>query len=282
MNILLLGGTGFIGSRVANLLRERGHVVTLAQRSQINLLNLNEEQAKSYLQNQDVVVNMVGVMSRHADVLETVHHHAPVQLAQWAVAMGVKHWVQLSALGADAVHEVAFVGSKGRGDKALSKLDNLTVNVARPSVVFGRGGKSCEMFVNMAKLPVLALPSVATGWMQPVHVDDVALGLVKLAEQPLANGAVVNMVGATRHTLAEYLRLLRETIHGKRGLVVLPMPMMLIQPFLPLGNVVSNGFLSKGSMQLLQEGAWAESGDFVKLLGREPLGAGQFTMAEKN
>lgn len=276
MNILLLGGTGFIGSRVANLLRERGHVVTLAQRSQINLLNLNEEQAKSCLQNQDVVVNMVGVMSRHADVLETVHHHAPVQLAQWAVAMGVKHWVQLSALGADAGHEVAFVGSKGRGDKALLELGHLTVNVARPSVVFGRGGKSCEMFVNMAKLPVLALPSVATGLMQPVHVDDVALGLVKLAEQPLANGAVVNMVGATRHTLAEYLRLLRETIHGKHGLAVLPMPMMLIQPFLPLGNVVSNGFLSKGSMKLLQEGAWAESGDFVKLLGREPLGVREF------
>ncbi len=276
MNILLLGGTGFIGSRVANLLRERGHTVTLAQRSQINLLNLNEEQAKSCLQNQDVVVNMVGVMSRHADVLETVHHHAPVQLAQWAVAMGVKHWVQLSALGADAGHEVAFVGSKGRGDKALLELGHLTVNVARPSVVFGRGGKSCEMFVNMAKLPVLVLPSVATGLMQPVHVDDVALGLVKLAEQPLANGAVVNMVGATRHTLAEYLRLLRETIHGKRGLAVLPMPMMLIQPFLPLGNVVSNGFLSKGSMKLLQEGAWAESGDFVKLLGREPLGVREF------
>ncbi len=276
MNILLLGGTGFIGSRVANLLRERGHTVTLAQRSQINLLNLNEEQAKSCLQNQDVVVNMVGVMSRHADVLETVHHHAPVQLAQWAVAMGVKHWVQLSALGADAAHEVAFVGSKGRGDKALLKLGNLTVNVARPSVVFGRGGASCELFLKLVKLPLIGLPNGGQFEWQPVHVDDVGAGLVAMVETPLPHGKIVNMVGGSRHTVADYFRILRQKFHGKQSFIVLPIPMGLIAPTLPLMNVLSNGFLSSGSMKLLQAGSCADKRDFVALLQREPLAVAEF------
>lgn len=277
MNILLLGGTGFIGSRIAKLLQEHGHTVTSPSRSQINLLDLNEEIAKSYLKNQDVVVNCVGVMSRHENLLETVHHHAPAQLAQWAQECGVARWVQLSALGADAAHEVAFVGSKGRGDLALCN-SGLQVNIARPSVVFGRGGVSCELFLKFVKLPMIALPNGGEFVWQPVHVDDVAAGLVAMIEQPLAHGKVVDMVGASRHTVAAYLRILRQKFHGKPNLAIVPVPMGLMVLILPVMNVLSNGFLSSGSLKLLQAGSFANKQDFVNLLGREPLGVAEFSI----
>ena len=119
MNILILGGSGFIGSRVAKILRERGHNVTTPSHAELDLMRLDLDAAQRLLRGQDGVVNCVGVMSRHADVLEQVHHHAPQQLAHLARAAGVQTWVQLSALGADAAHEVAFVGSKGRGDAVV-------------------------------------------------------------------------------------------------------------------------------------------------------------------
>ena len=275
MNILLLGGTGFIGSRVAKLLLEQGHNVTKATRSQINFLNLNEANAKSCLQNQEVVVNCIGIMSRHTDLLEQVHHHAPAQLAAWALECGVSRWVQLSALGADAAHEVAFVGSKGRGDIALC-ASGLQVNVARPSVVFGRGGGSCEFFLKLVKMPIIALPDGGQFEWQPVHVDDVAAGLVAMVANPLAHGKIVNMVGTSQHTVADYLRLLRQKFYKKQNLIITPIPMRWIAPTLPLMNILSNGFLSSDSMKLLRAGSCADKTDFVNLLGHEPLRVAEF------
>ncbi|QMT30777.1 NAD-dependent epimerase/dehydratase family protein [Alysiella filiformis] len=276
MNILIFGGRGFIGKQIARILRERGHQVHIATRQEVDFVNLNETSAKKVLQNQDVIVNAVGVMSRHADVLETVHHHTPVKLAAWAREVGVKHWVQLSALGADAAHEVPFVGSKGRGDVALLS-SGLTVNVGRPSIVFGRGGESCEAFLKMANMPIWALPNGGQFDFQPVHVFDVAEGLANMAEHPLPHGTIVNMTGATQHTLADYLQILRQVVHGKPNhLKIIPIPMALIAPTLPMMNVLSNGFVSAGSMKLLQQGSCADCGDFAALLGREPLGVRDF------
>lgn len=276
MNILIFGGRGFIGKQIVRILRERGHHVHIATRQEIDFMNLNEINAKQVLQNQDVIVNAVGVMSRHADVLETVHHHTPAKLAKWAHEAGVKHWVQLSALGADAAHEVPFVGSKGRGDVAVC-ASGLTVNIGRPSVVFGRGGESCEAFLKMANMPIWALPNGGEFDFQPVHVFDVAEGLANMVDNPLEHGAIVNMTGATQHTLADYLQTLRQVIHQKQNkLTIIPIPMGLIAPTLPLTNIITNGFLSANSMKLLQQGSCADNADFAKLLGRKPLGVREF------
>lgn len=275
MNILILGGSGFIGSRVAKILRERQHNVTTPSHVELDLMRLDLDAAQRLLRGQDGVVNCVGVMSRHADVLEQVHHHAPQQLAHLARAAGVQTWVQLSALGADAAHEVAFVGSKGRGDAAVC-ASGLRVNIARPSVVFGRGGASCELFIRLARLPVLVLPAGGQFVLQPVHANDVAEALANMAAQPLPHGAVVNMAGSLKTTLAGYLQTLRRSLHGKPDAPVVPLPLALLKPLLPLANVLSNGVLSQGSLKLLAQGSAADTADFARLLGREPLGAEGF------
>lgn len=276
MNILILGGRGFIGSQIVRILRERGYHVHIPTRQEIDFLNVNETAAKKVLQNQQVIINAVGVMSRHAAVLETVHHHAPVQLAKWAQELGAKRWVQLSALGADEDHEVSFVGSKGRGDLALLS-SGLIVNVARPSLVFGCGGESSKVFLKMAKLPIIALPNGGQFDIQPVHVLDVAEGLANFVDNPYPHGTIVNMTGATQHTLASYLQILRQVIHHKENhLKIIPIPMALIQPVLPIMNILSNGFVSVGNMKLLAQGSCADNADFAQLLGREPLGVQEF------
>ncbi len=90
MNILILGGSGFIGSRVAKILRERQHSVTTPSHAELDLMRLDLDAAQRLLHGQDCVVNCIGVMSRHAAVLEQVHHHAPQQLAHLARAVGVQ------------------------------------------------------------------------------------------------------------------------------------------------------------------------------------------------
>ena len=275
MNIIIFGGSGFIGSRTVQILKEQGYQVFTPDRRAFDFLHPNETAARRLLEGQDVLINCIGIMSRHAEILETVHHHTPKQLAAWAKSAGVKRWVQLSALGADPSQPINFVGSKGRGDDAVTK-SGIPIAIARPSVVYGRGGTSCELFIKLARFPLLLLPEGGRFHLQPVHLADIAEGLAKLAAQTDTGHSVINMTGRQPLTLAEYLTILRQTLHHKPPQRILPIPLRLIDPALPLANILSNGIISRDSFTLLKQDSCADYSDFAALLGREPLAAKNF------
>ena len=277
MNILLLGGSGFIGRHIAARLRQCGHQVQTPTHRELDLRALDEDAARACLHGQEAVVNVVGIMSRDVDALEAVHHHAPATIAGWAREAGVTRWLQVSALGAEAWHPVAFLGSKGRGDEAVRA--QLATDTVRPSVVYGRGGKSCELFIRLARLPLLALPDGGRQMLQPVHVHDIADGIAVLLAAPSRN-ATINMTGARALTLAAYLNTLRASLHGKTAARVLPLPSPLLAPFLPLTNYLSNGMVSAATLRLLADGSCADNRDFSTLLGRAPLAPEQFAAAD--
>ena len=282
MNIVLFGASGFIGRRVAQILRAHGHTLRTPSHREFDYLQPNEAAAREILRGADAVFNCIGVMSRHADVLETVHHRTPALLAKIAAEQGVRHWVQLSALGADPKHAVNFVGSKGRGDEAVCQgaAHGMRVAVARPSVVYGRGGASCELFIKLARLSVIALPAGGRFMLQPVHANDVADGLVRLLENGAPHGTIIPFTGSLHTSLAGYLTAMRTGLHRKPPLRVLSIPLALVKPFLPLTNVLSNGMVSAGSFALLEEGSCADCTAFAELLGREPLVVGEFWAME--
>ncbi|MBR2250879.1 MAG: sugar nucleotide-binding protein [Neisseriaceae bacterium] len=269
MNIVLLGGSGFVGSRIAKILRNKGHNVTTPNRQELDLLNPNRQNIEKIFADKEVIINAVGVMSRYTEVLDKVHYQTPKLLAEIAVDMNIKHWVQLSALGADSQYPAAFLGSKGRGDNAILEIMP-SVNIARPSVIYGRGGASCELFIKLAKLPILPLPEKGRFLLQPVCVDEVADGLAHMAENPLPHGAIVNMTGDKVVSMAEYLTIMRQNLHHKPPAKMVAVPLSLIKPFLPITKILSNGMLSPDSIKMLQDGNTADNGDFARLLGKTP------------
>ena len=283
MNIVLFGASGFIGRRVAQILRAHGHTLRTPSHREFDYLQPNAAAAREILRDADAVFNCIGVMSRYENVLETVHHRTPALLAKIAAEQGVRHWVQLSALGADPKHAVNFVGSKGRGDEAVCQIGaahGMRVAVARPSIVYGRGGASCELFIKLARLPIIALPAGGRFMLQPVHANDVADGLVRLLGNGVPHGTIIPFTGSLHTSLAGYLAAMRTGLHRKPSLRVLPIPLALVKPFLPLTNVLSNGMVSANSFALLEEGSCADCTAFAELLGREPLGVGEFWAME--
>lgn len=269
MNILVLGSTGFIGTQTVQALQQAGHTVRCAKRDSINFLKLDTDRAQAEFTDIDTVINAVGIMSHRSSELEQVHHHAPLQLATLAHAAGVSRWVQLSALGADPSHYAAFLSSKGRGDSAIAALPFARgVGIARPSIVYGRGGASTELFIRFARLPLLLLPNAGNAAVQPVHVEDVAAGLSALAIN--TDTAPIAFVGLRSTTLANYLTTLRRNLYGKAPAKIYGLPTWLVKLSTTLGNRLTHGFLSADNMRILADGSTANNADFAALLQRPP------------
>ena len=70
MNIIIFGGSGFIGSRTAQILKEQGHQVWTPDRRSFDFLHPDETAARRLLEGQDVLINCIGIMSHHAEILE--------------------------------------------------------------------------------------------------------------------------------------------------------------------------------------------------------------------
>lgn len=280
MNILIFGSNGFIGKKVTKILQNQGHILILPTSREIdftqpNLLDLPKITA--LLQNVDVIINMVGVMSHDNHLMENVHHHTPFKIAQIAKQVGVEKWINLSALGADPSHEVAFVGSKGRGDKAILHLndESFRVKIARPSLVFGlgengeKGGASTELFLKLAKLPILPLPNGGNFAIQPVAVEDVAQGLANLAVHDFSDlPAVIDFSGSEVTTLANYLTALRVTILQKNPPKIVNIPIGLAKLSAQILQPFSN-MVSVDSLTLLENGNVADNADFARLLNHK-------------
>lgn len=272
---LLLGSSGFIGRHVRHKLDETDHHLRMPNHQQVDFVCPDWDSITQLLQGVDMVINMVGVMSQNAALLDKVHHDTPKKVAILAKKMGVKCWINLSALGADANHKVAFVSSKGRGDSALLQLvdEEFQVMIGRPSLVFGRGGASCEMFIKLARWPVLFMPNAGNDRIQPVHVNDVAQGLVNLAtKMPIAVQPIINFTGGAVCSVAEYIAMLREDIHYKGQLTVLPVPKGIAKAAVLLARPMSKGMISQDSLTLLEEESIADNECFTQILEYFPLG----------
>ncbi|MEZ5448123.1 MAG: NAD(P)H-binding protein [Thiolinea sp.] len=155
MHVFLTGASGFIGSHLQQALQVAGHEVRAATRSQGFDFGrmLTEADWYPHLSGMEVVINTVGIIAEVGDQrFDAVHHLAPAALFRASMQAGVKRVIQVSALGADEQAFTPYQLSKRAADEVLRDLP-LDWFVLRPSLVYGRGGKSSALFHRMAALP---------------------------------------------------------------------------------------------------------------------------------
>jgi uncharacterized protein YbjT (DUF2867 family) len=206
-NILVLGGTGFVGRHVVQKLVKQGYTVTVATRRASNArdlqtlptvtiaeVNVHDRAAlQSALAGHDAVVNLVAILHGSEATFRKVHIDLPATLVQAAVAAGVPRFVHISALGANPQQPDAapshYLRSKSRGELALSH-PALAVSVLRPSVIFGAEDKFLNLFAQLQQVfPFMPLAG-ASARFQPVWVEDVATAVVRLIQARAAAGSV--------------------------------------------------------------------------------------------
>jgi uncharacterized protein YbjT (DUF2867 family) len=219
LRVLVAGGRGMIGSRLVRALRERGHEVVLATRGGsgngvvLDFAHMpSQAELVRALTGIDVVINAVGIFRASGkQSFDALHVKSPACLLEAARAAGVFRFVQLSALGADVASSIAYFASKGQMDARVLASSSPAGIVVRPSLVFDPRGASTRWFAMLAVLPVTPLPGGGRQTVQPVHVEDLAEVVVRLAEAGTA-GTCLDAVGPRALRLRDYLQ------HFKRWL----------------------------------------------------------------
>jgi NADH dehydrogenase len=231
--ILLLGGSGFIGSAIAEALTKRGDFVTVPTRDRERAKHLlllptcdvvsarisDPQTLDALIRSHDVVINLVGIL--HGD-FEAVHVQFPKRVAEACAQHGVARLLHMSAIGADINGPSNYLRSRGRGEAAVREVaerTGLAVTMFRPSVVYGAGDKFLNMFMGLVKLfPVIPLGS-PNATFQVVWVEDVARAVTMSIDMPDTIGKTYPLVGPKVYTLRQLIEFVIQ-ISGKRRAVL--------------------------------------------------------------
>lgn len=270
IRVFIVGGTGFIGRHLAAALADAGHTVTALGRSGIDLARDDEAAMAARLAGAALVVNAAGlVRDQGANRLVAVHAEGAIKLFRACERAGVRRLVQISALGVTADGETPYQRTKGRAEAALRDIDALDWCILRPSLVIGRGGASTVLFSALAALPLP--PRIGPGnWqIQPVHVDDLAEAVVRLAQWPGSLPRALDVVGPTPMGTEALTRILGGWL-GLAPRPFLPVPEAVLGPAAVIGERLTGGAFGRDSLTMLRRGNTADPGPIAAVLGRPP------------
>lgn len=260
-NILVLGGSGFIGAHICEKLVRAGYRVSVATRKAehakpvmhlpgltVLVCNVHDEAALTQAAaGMDAVVNLVAILHGSVAAFSHVHQELPAKIARACRAQSVRHLVHVSALGVntDQPHALPshYLRSKALGELALMDVLGLrgagaaaslgtSLTVLRPSVVFGAGDQFLNVFAALqAHFPVMPL-ACADALFQPVWVEDVAQAVVQSVVQGLGGVAplqVFELAGPQVRSLRELVQFAARCagIGQGRGRPVLGLPLWM-------------------------------------------------------
>jgi nucleoside-diphosphate-sugar epimerase len=260
MRVLLTGGSGFLGSFVAEQLAAEGHVIRalVRPRSERKILEKlpgvefapgaieNPASLAPALEGVDAVVHVAGIVKarRPSDFFE-VNSQGTKNLVDAALARGgVKRFVYVSSLaavgpsqdgtpvpeGAEPRPVTHYGRSKLEGERAvLAASGRMPVTVIRPPLIYGPRDRETLAFFTSVKNGVLPMTGDGTNTLSVVYVSDCASAVVRAVDSNGApSGRTYFVEDGAIYVWREALKDI-EAAMGKRAFVRFGMPMGIVK-----------------------------------------------------
>jgi uncharacterized protein YbjT (DUF2867 family) len=279
-NILLVGGTGFLGSAIVRELARRPasadfcftlptrrrdhakHLLVLPTAQVIDADVHDPATLARLMAGQDAVISLVGVLKGgegqpYGKGFARAHVELPRKIAAAATAAGVRRVLHVSALQAATAAPSGYLRSKADGEAALREA-GLDLTIFRPSVIFGRGDAFLTLFAKMARIAPFFPLAGADARFQPVWVEDVAATVADSLMRAESIGAAYDLCGPTQYSLRQLVSYAAAVAGHPRAIIGLPEPIAWLQAwameFIPNGPMTRDNVRSMRVPSVCGEG----------------------------
>ena len=198
MKVVIIGGTGLIGSKVVTMLRERGHeAVPAAPNTGVN--TLTGEGLTQVITGADVVVDVSNSPSFDGETAMNFFQTSTRNVLAAEAAQGVRHHVALSVVGVDRMADNGYFRAK-LTQEGLIRNSTIPYSIVHATQFFEflKGIADDATVGNTVRLaPVM---------FQPMAAEDVARAVSTVAVGSPVNG-IVEIAGPEPFRLDEFVRM---------------------------------------------------------------------------
>ena len=285
----VLGGSGFVGSRLVARLANEGFTVTVPTRDPERCRHLrlmptvrvvhgdvhDAGTLNRLVAGSGVVINLIGILNesgRDGSGFQHAHVELTRKLIAACDAAGVRRLIQVSALNASPPeHPVAatshYLRSKGAAE-ALLRSSALRWTILQPSVIFGPGDSFLNRFASLLRIVPLAFPlAMPEARFAPVHVTDVVAAIARVVKDPGTAGRTFQLCGPDIFTLRELVAMTAATLGLRRKVIGLPRPISRLQAAI-MDFVPGKPFSTDNFRSLLTDSVGSSDG--LRQLGISP------------
>jgi uncharacterized protein YbjT (DUF2867 family) len=240
-SIVVLGGTGFLGTRLVTRLIKDGHRVTVLSRDReqhkhllvlpgLTLENCDvyeEAQLSERFRGKDVVINLIGILNERGFSglgFRRAHTDLTRGVLQAVRSAGVGRLLQVSALRAATDAPSYYLRSKGEAEQLIRDSNTaLDWTIFQPSVMFGRGDSFLNRFAGvLASIPFVFPLARPNARFQPVLVDDVVEAMLRCLHGGASSRQTYELGGPQIYSLRDIVGLVAKLTGRRRWIVGLP------------------------------------------------------------
>ena len=210
MKIVVIGGTGLIGSKTVSILREAGHqVVAASPKNGIN--TITGEGLKEALSGATVVIDLANSPSFEDKAVMEFFETSGRNLLAAEAAAGVRHHIALSIVGTDRTHDNGYFRAKVAQEK-LIQASGIPYTIIRATqfMEFLGAIAAASADGNLVRL--------SPGLFQPIAADDVAANVADVARAAPRNG-IVEIAGPERAPFNEIIARYLNVVGDRREVV---------------------------------------------------------------
>jgi len=214
MKIVVIGGSGFIGSKLVPKLRDQGHeAIAASPNSGVN--TLTGEGLAEVLKGASVVVDVSNSPSWEDSAVLNFFETSTRNLLIYAAEAGVKHFVAVSVVGTDRLSESGYFRAKIAQEKLIKTSSKIPYTIVQATQFFEFLKGIADISMQDGKV------HLAPALFQPMAGDDVASGVARVAIEAPLNGTV-EIGGPEPFRLDELLRRRLAQLNDSREVITDP------------------------------------------------------------
>ncbi|WP_298373247.1 complex I NDUFA9 subunit family protein [uncultured Bradyrhizobium sp.] len=265
--VTVFGGTGFLGRRIVQRLRDREFPVRIASRHpdrgrsqsgphdpQLQLVQADIHDVRSVadaLAGAYAAVNAVSLYVEHGrETFHSVHVEAAQRVAAQARRTGVKRLVHISGIGADAASQSRYIRARGEGELVVGAAF-ADAHIIRPAVMFGPDDAFVTTILKLLRrLPIYPMFGRGLMSLQPAYVEDVAEATVRTIQRAETRPTIFECGGPRVYSYKELVGIVAR--QADLAPILVPIPFAVWHALAWASEILPEPLLTRNQVELMQ------------------------------